>query len=73
MRRYAAPVLRHRIFANFAAASEGASPDEIVCRLLEHVKDPVADSSSRRAALLIFVFSIMGRSVSTGFYPLGGT
>ena len=33
-------VLRHRIVTNFHAESEGVTPDEIVRRLLEHVKKP---------------------------------
>jgi len=31
----AAPVLRHRIVVNFAAESEGTSPDDVVARLIE--------------------------------------
>jgi MoxR-like ATPase len=33
-------VLRHRIVTNFHAESEGISADEIVRRLVEHVKKP---------------------------------
>ena len=33
-------VLRHRIITNFHAESENISADEIVRRLLEHVKKP---------------------------------
>jgi MoxR-like ATPase len=40
IRDYALPVLRHRIFCNFTAASEGVSPDQIVKKLLEVVKEP---------------------------------
>ncbi|MCX7590886.1 MAG: AAA family ATPase [Kiritimatiellae bacterium] len=40
VREYALPVLRHRIFRNFTAASEGVGPEEIVRRLLDHVKEP---------------------------------
>jgi MoxR-like ATPase len=40
IREYALPVLRHRLFCNFAAASEGVSPDDIVRRVLEAVKEP---------------------------------
>ena len=40
VREYAEPVLRHRIFRNFAAASEGVSADDIVRRVVEHVKEP---------------------------------
>jgi MoxR-like ATPase len=37
---YALPVLRHRIFCNFAAASESISTDDIVKKILETVKEP---------------------------------
>ena len=40
VREYAQPVLRHRIFRNFAAASEGITTDEIVRRVVEHVGEP---------------------------------
>jgi MoxR-like ATPase len=40
IREYARPVLRHRIFRNFAAASEGVTSDQIVDRILEIVKEP---------------------------------
>jgi MoxR-like ATPase len=40
VRAYAAPVLRHRLFRNFAAVSDGIAPDAIVTRLLEHVTEP---------------------------------
>ena len=40
VRAYALPVLRHRIFRNFAAVSDGVQTDEIVARLLEQVKEP---------------------------------
>jgi MoxR-like ATPase len=40
VRHYARPVLRHRIFRNFAAASEGVTGDDIVARLLDTVKEP---------------------------------
>ena len=40
VRQYALPVLRHRMFCNFAAASEGVSTDDIVRRVLEAVKEP---------------------------------
>jgi MoxR-like ATPase len=40
IREYALPVLRHRIFTNFAAASEGITPDDIVKRIVEEVKEP---------------------------------
>jgi MoxR-like ATPase len=37
---YALPVLRHRLFCNFAAASEGVGPDTIIRRLVESVPEP---------------------------------
>jgi len=40
IREFALPVLRHRIFANFAAVSDGVSTDDIIKRLLEHVQEP---------------------------------
>ncbi len=40
VREYALPVLRHRIFTNFAAASEGVSTDDIVRRVIEEVPEP---------------------------------
>jgi MoxR-like ATPase len=40
VREYALPVLRHRIFPNFTAASEGVSPDQIVKKILDSVKEP---------------------------------
>ncbi len=40
VRQYALPVLRHRMFCNFTAASEGVSTDDIVRKILEAVKEP---------------------------------
>ncbi len=40
VRVHALPVLRHRIFRNFAAASEGVDTDEIVRRVIETVREP---------------------------------
>jgi len=40
VRTHALPVLRHRLFRNFAAVSDGVQTDEIVARLLDHVKEP---------------------------------
>ena len=40
VREYALPVLRHRIFPNFTAASESITTDHIVKKLLETVKEP---------------------------------
>lgn len=36
----ALPVLRHRLFTNFTADSEGITPDDLVLRLLEAVPEP---------------------------------
>jgi MoxR-like ATPase len=40
VREYALPVLRHRIFPNFTAASEGVGTDRIVRKIVETVKEP---------------------------------
>ena len=40
VRAFALPVLRHRLFRNFAAVSDGVQTDEIASRLLDHVKEP---------------------------------
>jgi MoxR-like ATPase len=40
VREYALPVLRHRIFANFTAASEGVNTDQIVKKIIESVEEP---------------------------------
>ncbi|HYE07255.1 MAG TPA: AAA family ATPase [Planctomycetota bacterium] len=40
IRANAAPVLRHRIFTSFAAASDGIDSDAVVARLLQRVKEP---------------------------------
>jgi MoxR-like ATPase len=40
VREYALPVLRHRIFPNFTAASEGVNTDQIIRKVLEAVKEP---------------------------------
>ncbi len=42
VRAMAYPVLRHRVFCNFAARGENVDSDEIVKRLLETVKEPEA-------------------------------
>ncbi len=44
IRAFALPVLRHRIFCNFTAASEGVTTDQIVGRLLEVVGEPGYDT-----------------------------
>jgi MoxR-like ATPase len=43
IQRVAHPVLRHRILLNFAAEAEGASPEQIVDDLLQHVPVPKSD------------------------------
>jgi MoxR-like ATPase len=40
IRALAAPVLRHRMFTNFNADSEGVGADDIVKKLIESVKEP---------------------------------
>lgn len=40
VRRVAAPILRHRMFTNFTADSEGMSTDKIVAKILETVPEP---------------------------------
>ncbi len=40
VREYALPVLRHRLFCNFTAASEGVNTDQIVGKIIEAVKEP---------------------------------
>jgi MoxR-like ATPase len=40
VREYALPVLRHRIFPTFTAASEGVNSDQIVKRIVAAVKEP---------------------------------
>ncbi len=40
VRAYTLPVLRHRIFPNFTAASESVNTDQIVKQVLEAVKEP---------------------------------
>lgn len=40
IRKFALPVLRHRIFRNFSAASDGITTDHIIQRILEQVKEP---------------------------------
>ncbi len=39
IRRYALPVMRHRIFLNFAAVGEGIDADTIINRLLTDIKE----------------------------------
>jgi MoxR-like ATPase len=40
VREHALPVLRHRIFPNFTAASESVTTDQIVKKIVETVKEP---------------------------------
>ena len=42
VRAIALPVLRHRLFTNFTADSEGVTADDIVARLLESAPEPSA-------------------------------
>jgi MoxR-like ATPase len=42
VRAIALPVLRHRLFTNFTADSEGVTADDIVARLLERAPEPSA-------------------------------
>jgi len=43
IRRAALPVLRHRLYTNFAADSEGITPAVLIERLLKTVEEPAAD------------------------------
>ena len=49
VRKVAHPVLRHRIFTNFNADSEGISVEEVVDRLLDMVKEPDEKAYAERA------------------------
>jgi len=40
VRKVALPVLRHRIFCNFKATSDGITTDKVVAKLIETVKEP---------------------------------
>jgi MoxR-like ATPase len=40
VREYALPVMRHRLFCNFAATSEGVTTDQIIEKLLAAVPEP---------------------------------
>ena len=40
IRHHALPVLRHRLFLNFSAASDGITTDDIVKRVLDAVQEP---------------------------------
>ena len=43
IRRAALPVLRHRIYTNFAADSEGITPSSLIEKLLQTVEEPAAE------------------------------
>jgi MoxR-like ATPase len=40
VRQYALPVLRHRIFPTFTAASESVNTDQIIAKVIAAVKEP---------------------------------
>ncbi|MBN1864443.1 MAG: AAA family ATPase [Victivallales bacterium] len=40
VREYAPSVLRHRLFCNFTASSEGVDPDKVISKVLETVREP---------------------------------
>jgi MoxR-like ATPase len=40
IREHALPVLRHRLFRNFSAASDGVTAEDIVRKVLDHVPEP---------------------------------
>ena len=50
VRAAALPVLRHRVFLSFGAASEGVVPDTVVRRLLETVKEPAPEAYRGKGA-----------------------
>jgi MoxR-like ATPase len=49
VRTVAHPVLRHRMFTNFNADSEGISVEEIVNRLLDTVQEPDEKAYAEKA------------------------
>jgi MoxR-like ATPase len=49
VRDIAHPVLRHRIFTNFNADSEGVSVEDVVDRLLDTVREPDEEAYARKA------------------------
>ncbi len=50
IRDLALPVLRHRLFTNFAADSEGITPDQLIEKLIAAVAEPdQADYADARA------------------------
>ncbi len=44
VRKLALPVIRHRLFTNFTADSEGITPDDLIVRLLETIAEPEPES-----------------------------
>ena len=51
VRRAARPILRHRMFTNFTADSEGMDTDKIVQKLLETVQEPGEKDYAQAARL----------------------
>jgi len=49
VRSVAHPVMRHRIFTNFNADSEGVTVEDIIKRLLENVPEPDEEAYARKA------------------------
>jgi MoxR-like ATPase len=47
VRAVAPPVLRHRIFTNFNADSEGIAVEDIIAHLLETVEEPDEEAYAR--------------------------
>jgi MoxR-like ATPase len=50
VRAVAHPVLRHRLFTNFNADAEGITPDHVVDKLLETVKEPTEADYARNSS-----------------------
>ena len=44
VRNLALPVMRHRLFTNFTADSEGITPDDLITRLVETLDEPEPES-----------------------------
>jgi MoxR-like ATPase len=49
IRKVAAPVLRHRISANFQAQAEGMSTDKIIARVIETIPEPEVAKYEKRS------------------------
>ena len=45
------PVLRHRILTNFAAEADGVTTDDLISRLLEHIRIDASSNSQAEAVL----------------------